>query len=50
MIADDLDRILVLEDDIDFEPFFRQNLEIVLKEIEEIDPEWDLVYVRKLSV
>ena len=40
-----MDRVLVLEDDVDFEPFFRRNLETVLREVEEVDPEWDLVYV-----
>ena len=45
MIAHEMDRVLVLEDDIDFQPFFRQNLETVLREVEEVDPEWDLVCV-----
>lgn len=43
MVAQDMEKVLVLEDDIDFEPFFRRKLEIVLKEVEEVDPEWDLV-------
>ena len=43
VIALNLEKVLVLEDDVDFEPYFRQNLETVLREVEEVDPEWDLV-------
>ncbi|XP_066581684.1 glycosyltransferase 25 family member [Prorops nasuta] len=38
-------RIMVLEDDVRFEPYFRQKIEFVLKEIETFDIDWDLVYI-----
>ena len=38
-----LDRVLVLEDDVDFQPNFKEQLSVVLNEVENIDPEWDLL-------
>lgn len=38
------DIVLVLEDDIRFEPFFRNRLERLLEELQRL-PDWDLVYL-----
>ena len=45
IIAEDWEKILILEDDIDFEDNFRHDLIRTLREVENADPEWDLVYV-----
>ncbi|XP_032689727.1 glycosyltransferase 25 family member isoform X2 [Odontomachus brunneus] len=37
--------VMVLEDDVRFEPFFRQKVHYVLTELSDIDTEWDLVYL-----
>ena len=33
----------MLEDDVDFQPNFQQQLSVVLKEVANIDPNWDLL-------
>lgn len=43
MIEENLSEVLVLEDDIDFEPDFRQNLQKVLEEAHQFTPNWDLM-------
>ena len=45
MLEQDLQKVLVLEDDVDFEPDFRENLREVLDEAQEFSPTWDLMYV-----
>ncbi|XP_043586475.1 glycosyltransferase 25 family member [Bombus pyrosoma] len=37
--------IIVLEDDVRFEPFFRQKVNYILRELEDLQFEWDLVYL-----
>ncbi|EZA57456.1 Glycosyltransferase 25 family member [Ooceraea biroi] len=39
------EKVLVLEDDIHFEPFFRQKVNYVLVELSDLKIKWDLVYV-----
>lgn len=34
---------MVLEDDVWFEPFFRQKIEALLEELEVLKLDWDLV-------
>lgn len=39
------DRVLVLEDDVQFEPFFRRRVDQLLQELDSLgDDAWDLVY------
>lgn len=37
--------VMVLEDDVRFEPFFRQKVNYVLTELSDLGIEWDLVYM-----
>ena len=37
--------VLILEDDIDFQPNFESNLKRTLQEVNSHDPHWDLVLV-----
>lgn len=41
----ELDTVLVLEDDIRFEAFFRDKLEYLLAELRTVSDKWDLVYI-----
>jgi collagen beta-1,O-galactosyltransferase len=34
---------MVLEDDVRFEPFFREKVNFVLAELSDLEIEWDLV-------
>ena len=43
MVTEGLEQILILEDDVVFEPYFRYNLEKVLEEAEKFTPNWDLM-------
>ena len=43
MVAEKLQEVLILEDDVDFEPNFRDDLEPVLDEAHRLAPQWDLV-------
>ena len=43
MISEGLQTVLVLEDDIDFEPNFKQNIANAVIEVETINSQWDLV-------
>ena len=40
-----MQEVLVLEDDVDFEPNFRSKLDQVLEEVHRLEPEWDLMWV-----
>ncbi|XP_014487037.1 PREDICTED: glycosyltransferase 25 family member isoform X2 [Dinoponera quadriceps] len=37
--------VMVLEDDVRFEPFFRQKVRYVLTELSDLGVEWDLIYL-----
>lgn len=43
VLTEDMSQALVLEDDVDFEPNFKQQLALVLEEVSTIDPNWDLL-------
>ena len=43
VLDEGLERVLVLEDDIDFEPRFREGLAEVMNEAETVTPTWDLM-------
>ncbi len=43
MVREDLDQILVLEDDVVFEQYFRYDLSHMLEEANRITPNWDLM-------
>ena len=43
MVAEKLQEVLILEDDVDFEPNFRDDLEQVLEETHRLAPQWDLM-------
>ena len=40
-----LQEVFILEDDVDFEPNFRDDLEQVLEEAHNLAPQWDLMWV-----
>lgn len=44
MVEEGLQEVLILEDDIKFEPFFKQRLQVVLEEVR-ANRDWDLVYL-----
>ncbi|XP_012220536.2 glycosyltransferase 25 family member isoform X2 [Linepithema humile] len=39
------ERVMVLEDDVRFEPFFRQKVNYILAELFDLGTQWDLVYI-----
>ncbi|EEB12010.1 conserved hypothetical protein [Pediculus humanus corporis] len=39
------DLIMVLEDDVQFEPYFREKITALLKEVEDLKLPWDLIYI-----
>ncbi|XP_026474672.1 glycosyltransferase 25 family member [Ctenocephalides felis] len=41
----DYNLIMILEDDVRFEPFFRQKLQAILREIQQNNVEYDLLYI-----
>ncbi len=43
MMTEGLDQILILEDDVVFDPYFRHDLTRVLEEANRITPNWDLM-------
>ena len=43
MVEKTLEKVLIIEDDIDFEPNFNENMIDALFEVEGIDRNWDLV-------
>ena len=43
VLSEGMQRVLVLEDDIDFEPQFKESLVTVMREAEEFTPTWDLM-------
>ncbi|XP_078686961.1 procollagen galactosyltransferase 1-A-like isoform X1 [Branchiostoma floridae x Branchiostoma belcheri] len=50
MVEKNLDWVLVFEDDIRFEPFFKRRMYKMLNEIEEIRLDWDLIYIGRKKV
>ncbi|XP_043286246.1 glycosyltransferase 25 family member isoform X2 [Venturia canescens] len=44
------DRIMVLEDDVRFEPFFRQRIHLLLNEIDQLHLQWDLIYLGRKKI
>ena len=46
MVSEKLQEVLILEDDVDFEPNFRDDLEQVLEEAHRLAPQWDLMSVK----
>ena len=45
MVSEKLQEVLILEDDVDFEPNFCDDLEQVLEEAHRLAPQWDLMWV-----
>lgn len=45
VIENDYESVMVLEDDVRFEPYFRQKVNYVLNELQKLNTEWDLVYL-----
>lgn len=43
VLSEGLQRVLVLEDDIDFEPQFRKGVVELMEEAEAFTPTWDLM-------
>ena len=43
VLSQGMQRVLVLEDDIDFEPQFKESLATVMREADEFTPTWDLM-------
>lgn len=50
VISEGLDEVLVLEDDVRFEPYFRFKLHTVLNELRRLKVSWDLVYIGRKSL
>ncbi|XP_003706615.1 glycosyltransferase 25 family member [Megachile rotundata] len=45
VIENNLKSVIVLEDDVRFEPFFRQKVNYILTELNNFQLEWDLIYL-----
>uniref|UniRef100_A0A0C9RI84 AAEL003481_0 protein n=1 Tax=Fopius arisanus TaxID=64838 RepID=A0A0C9RI84_9HYME len=45
MIDDNYKQVMVLEDDVRFEPYFRNKVNVVMGELKNLQLEWDLVYL-----
>ncbi|KAG8038300.1 hypothetical protein G9C98_006627 [Cotesia typhae] len=45
VIDNNYDKVMVLEDDVRFEPFFRNKVNFILKELDRLKINWDLVYL-----
>lgn len=45
VIENDFKSVIILEDDVRFEPFFCQKLNYILTELKDLHLEWDLVYL-----
>lgn len=43
VVKKDLKVVMVLEDDVRFEPFFRQKVDALLDELRDLALPWDLV-------
>uniref|UniRef100_A0A4W4GHT8 Glycosyl transferase family 25 domain-containing protein n=1 Tax=Electrophorus electricus TaxID=8005 RepID=A0A4W4GHT8_ELEEL len=45
MVERDLQRVLVLEDDVRFEPLFKKRVQLIMEDVDKIQLDWDLIYV-----
>ncbi|XP_015608067.1 glycosyltransferase 25 family member [Cephus cinctus] len=45
MIENRYEKIMILEDDVRFEPYFRQKVNFILNELDRLNISWDLVYL-----
>ncbi|XP_076860430.1 procollagen galactosyltransferase 2 [Brachyhypopomus gauderio] len=45
MVDRDLQRVLILEDDVRFEPRFKKRLQIIMEDVDKVQLDWDLIYV-----
>nr|XP_033329451.1 glycosyltransferase 25 family member [Megalopta genalis] len=45
VIESDLETVIILEDDVRFEPFFRQKVKYILTELDNLNVVWDLIYL-----
>ncbi|XP_076649518.1 glycosyltransferase 25 family member [Halictus rubicundus] len=45
VIESDFETVIILEDDIYFEPFFREMVKSILTELDNLRPMWDLIYL-----
>ncbi|XP_012266997.2 glycosyltransferase 25 family member [Athalia rosae] len=45
VLENDYEKVMILEDDIRFEPFFRQKVNFITHEVERLKIDWDLVYL-----
>uniref|UniRef100_A0AAY4B863 Glycosyl transferase family 25 domain-containing protein n=1 Tax=Denticeps clupeoides TaxID=299321 RepID=A0AAY4B863_9TELE len=45
VVEQDLQKVLVLEDDVRFEPFFKRRLKAIMDDVEKSKLNWDLIYV-----
>lgn len=50
VVSENMDRVLVLEDDVDFEAFFASRLKKLLNETETLKLNWDLIYVGRKAL
>ncbi|CAK9802533.1 Glycosyltransferase 25 family member [Anthophora plagiata] len=45
VIKNGFESVIILEDDVRFEPYFRQKVKYILKELNDLQFKWDLVYL-----
>merc|ERR1712227_220574 len=45
IVESDLEKVLIFEDDIRFEPYFLSKLDHLIRELDSIRDQWDLVYI-----
>ncbi|XP_076622754.1 glycosyltransferase 25 family member [Colletes latitarsis] len=45
VLENGFEKVIVLEDDVRFEPFFRQKVNYILTELDNLQLDWDLVYL-----
>ena len=45
IVESDLEKVLIFEDDIRFEPYFQSKLDHLIRELDSIRDQWDLVYI-----
>lgn len=45
LVKNNHETVLILEDDIRFEPFFREKLQNLFQEIERLELDWDLIFL-----
>ncbi|XP_033223399.1 glycosyltransferase 25 family member-like [Belonocnema kinseyi] len=45
VVKNKYERVMIFEDDVRFLPYFRQNLTVVLDELQRLNLEWDLLFI-----